>query len=254
MTTDTAVEKNIQTPTEGRPANQLSLRRRFERVKSHVDRATFNAQSLQERRMQRNAAFVAADSLMSELDPIIQANKKDPLTELNTKKTFEDILDVAAAKAKVDKSTLMLLYIDLDGFKAVNDTLGHDVGDEVLKEIGAIINNNIRPGDVAARLEEQQDLDEPQVNGEAARLGGDEFAALLLNTDEQGAKRVIERLREKSASIPVNERLSKSGLAIGMSAGIRPVDLDDPRKSLREADQAMYEEKRLRKEAKALAA
>jgi len=119
-----------------------------------------------------------------------------------------------------------VLFIDLDGFKAVNDRLGHDVGDMLLESAARRLENCLRPGD------------------SVARLGGDEFTVLLDGVqDVEGAlivaERVLEVLDQPFVLTGKTARVSGSvGVAFSASAGA------DPDQLVRSADQAMYEAKR----------
>ena len=116
-----------------------------------------------------------------------------------------------------------VLYLDLDGFKSVNDGLGHSVGDHVLQVVGARLRSALRSGDFLARL------------------GGDEFGVVATATDAASAERLAERLID-ALSAPVAVRGRR--LAMGVSIGIAPRDrMDTAEELLRNADLAMYQMK-----------
>ena len=100
----------------------------------------------------------------------------DILTGLPNRALFAERVEAADGSRR--RATAAVLFLDLDDFKAINDTLGHAVGDEVLAEVGRRVQRAIRPGDTAARL------------------GGDEFAVLLEATDRHGSEVVAESLLE----------------------------------------------------------
>lgn len=103
----------------------------------------------------------------------------DPVTELPNRPLFTDRLELAQSRAARDGKALVVLYLDLDRFRVVNDTLGHESGDRVLAEVGRRLVTNIRKGD------------------SAARIGGDEFAVLLERLrDPDQATAAAERLRD----------------------------------------------------------
>jgi len=145
----------------------------------------------------------------------------DPLTGLANRAFFHERLRHAIMLRREEGHATGLLYIDLDDFKGINDRWGHDLGDEVLHEIGRRIERSIRPGDTAARL------------------GGDEFAVVLtepLTADD--AVGVAERLLAEIAK-PLESRngfLSTSA-SIGIAFG------NDDETLLKEADIAMYRAK-----------
>ena len=218
------------------------VRRRFEKVLPHVKRATFGAKDPQDRKTKRNAAFVAADSLMQEVTPIIEQSKIDSLTGLNTKVGFNEILALEAAKAKESGQKLMVVFVDLNEFKPVNDKLGHGAGDEVISQFGNLIKESMRPTDVAGRVEEESGNEEAS-DGHAGRFGGDEFVVLLKDADAVAVNSFFNRLSTRLTSIPIYETLLKNGLNVSMSAGTAEVDLDNPSKSLMVADSEMYKAK-----------
>jgi len=164
----------------------------------------------------------------------------DTLTGLPNREQSHNRLVRALQAAKENDRTLAVLYLDLDNFKRVNDTLGHTAGDELLRLVADRLRNSLRdrvdtaiPGaGAAARL------------GDIARLGGDEFMVLLPNmrsaADAGGvAERLIDALRE-----PI--QLAANSLAVTPSVGIAvyPQDGADAVTLLRHADLAMYVAKR----------
>ena len=145
----------------------------------------------------------------------------DPLTGLANRAFFHERLRHAIMLRREEGQATGLLYIDLDGFKGINDRWGHDLGDEVRHEIGRRIERSVRPGDTAARL------------------GGDEFAVVLtepLTADD--AVGVAERLLDEIAS-PLESRsgILETSASIGIAFG------NDDETLLREADIAMYRAK-----------
>jgi diguanylate cyclase (GGDEF)-like protein/PAS domain S-box-containing protein len=145
----------------------------------------------------------------------------DGLTGLPNRALFRDRLDQALARSTRSKEVLVVLLLDLDGFKQVNDTLGHDAGDQLLREVAERFGEVVRPSDTLARL------------------GGDEFALLLDGANEAQAVAVARRLLE-SLSAPM--RVAGRDLAIAASVGIvaHPGGLGDSEALIRDADVAMY--------------
>lgn len=151
----------------------------------------------------------------------------DRLTGLPNRSLFFDRLQQVVARSLREKTKAALLFIDLDGFKAVNDTLGHDAGDTVLKVVSARLKGLVRKTDTVARL------------------GGDEFVIILsqVNT-EQDALSVAQKILEVvGQTIPLES--GKSG-QVGASIGISfcPTDgvtIDD---LLMASDRAMYQSKK----------
>jgi diguanylate cyclase (GGDEF)-like protein len=149
----------------------------------------------------------------------------DGLTGLPTRVFFEEQLAAAAAKADASSARLALLFIDLDGFKPVNDTYGHAVGDRVLEQVGERLKATSRGRDVVARV------------------GGDEFLLLLCNvTSQQAVAQVAARL---IASLSQPYSIDGREVAISASVGIAgyPDGCSHP-KLIARADAAMYASKR----------
>ena len=149
----------------------------------------------------------------------------DALTGLPNRRLFRDRLTVALAHARRSKSTLAVMFLDLDRFKYVNDTLGHSLGDEMLKTVAARL---------AEALREEDSI---------ARMGGDEFTVLLpeLNSPDDAAS-VAQKLIEAVAQ-PM--RIEETELFITTSIGIAlfPNDGDTAELLLKNADHAMYRAK-----------
>ena len=150
----------------------------------------------------------------------------DPLTRLPNRRLLEDRLALAIRHAHRQQQGLALIFIDLDHFKQVNDTLGHAVGDELLLQVAQRLQ---------ARLREDDTL---------ARLGGDEFLALLpeVNAVDEAtrvARRLIEAIREP---FQIDDNSFRIGCSLGIS--LYPEDGDSPEALVRNADTAMYRAKR----------
>ncbi|MTV25052.1 EAL domain-containing protein [Nitriliruptoraceae bacterium ZYF776] len=145
----------------------------------------------------------------------------DTLTGLPNRRRFRAAIDEALAASRAP----VVLYLDLDRFKEVNDRFGHTTGDELLQRAAARIVRCLRPGDVAARL------------------GGDEFAVLLHEADGDHARRVAERLL---GALAQPFALEGTGVAVSASIGITTLDEPglDASTALTRADLAMYEAKR----------
>ena len=168
----------------------------------------------------------------SDITVIKQAQEKldhlahhDPLTALPNRLLFHDRLQHALLRAARDGEQLAILFIDLDRFKNVNDTLGHHIGDELLQQVAAQLSARLRDGDTLARL------------------GGDEFIVLLEKIDGQyGATQVAEKLVsmfEQPFLVAGHE------LFVTCSVGVSlfPDDAQDLNMLIRNADVAMYQAK-----------
>jgi diguanylate cyclase (GGDEF)-like protein len=153
----------------------------------------------------------------------------DALTGLPNRLVLFDILRREIGRAKRDASyRFAVLYFDLDGFKAVNDTLGHDAGDRLLMTVGERLNASMRPMDAVARV------------------GGDEFAVVVANVAEREAAAAIAQRIAAAVSAPL--RIGDREVEVGASVGIAMADgSSDPSGLLRAADLAMYEQKTARR-------
>ncbi len=150
----------------------------------------------------------------------------DQLTSLPNRMLFHDRLRSARARAHRNGTFVAIMYIDLDGFKAVNDTLGHAAGDQLLGKVAAQLRACVREDDTVARL------------------GGDEFA-VLFNGLEDAA--LIAQLAERIvSSLNITVDCGSGPLQVSGSAGISiyPLDSENEDSLLERADQAMYEAKR----------
>ncbi len=159
----------------------------------------------------------------------------DALTGLPSLRLCKDRIDKAIASAKRDNTQCAVMFIDLDGFKNVNDTLGHEVGDSVLKKVGERILANIRDVDTAARI------------------GGDEFIAVL--TGVKTPNDVAQLAQRINAALSKNFEIENSVATIGASIGIAlyPNDGTTSEELLRKSDQSMYEIKKQNKNSFAFA-
>jgi diguanylate cyclase (GGDEF)-like protein len=151
----------------------------------------------------------------------------DALTGLPNRLLLADRLGRALSISKREGFLVAVCYLDLDGFKAVNDTLGHDAGDALLVEIARRLQANIRPSDTAARL------------------GGDEFVLVLqfVPSDDwhRGLERVVEALAEPIV-LP-NGEVAKIGATFGVAIS-HDADLSSAEELLQRADRTMLTGKR----------
>jgi len=150
----------------------------------------------------------------------------DPLTGLYNTRFFHDVLGRESARAERTASPLSLLMIDIDGFKLVNDTCGHAVGNKVLTQLARILRRTVRTTDFVFRC------------------GGDEFGVALPSTNLDNAKRVAEKILERVASSNILSVLGYSG-PITVSIGLSEYHPGSHYEILvAEADQALYDCKR----------
>lgn len=171
------------------------------------------------------AELAAARAQIAELE--IRADV-DPLLEILNRRGFERELTRSLAYVKRYGTPAALLYIDLDGFKAVNDRYGHAFGDAVLKTVAAALVREVRASDVVGRL------------------GGDELAILLWNASEAAALAKAAALEQtvEAAELPA----IATAVTVGASVGVAMLDASDtPASVIDRADRAMYARKAVRR-------
>ncbi len=162
------------------------------------------------------------ERLLAELETLAL---HDPLTGLHNRHHLDQLLTQELDRAHRYGHPLTLLLLDVDGFKQVNDQLGHVRGDAVLREVGRVIQDTVRTSDIPFRY------------------GGDEFLILLTETNGQ-AVHAVERLKQ---AFDTWKRGAGLDLPLGLSVGRvtwQPGDARTPEDLLREADRQLYEEKR----------
>jgi diguanylate cyclase (GGDEF)-like protein/PAS domain S-box-containing protein len=161
----------------------------------------------------------------------------DGLTGLANRRHFLESLDLGLEDARADDEVLALLYLDLDRFKQINDSLGHAAGDELLRQVAEILRSHVRASDVVGRLSRS----DPKAA--VSRLGGDEFTILLrdVSTSEAAGEVARRILRDLPRAVCVEDR----GIAATASLGIAlfPEDGDDAETLMKNADTAMYHAK-----------
>jgi two-component system cell cycle response regulator len=148
----------------------------------------------------------------------------DPLTGLLNRSSFGDAATQAVARAGRQKQMLAVMMIDLDGFKLINDTLGHEAGDQILQEVGVRMRCIFREYDVVARF------------------GGDEFAVMVTDVESlESLSLMVQRLLASLAQ-PIGIHESRVTASVGIA--LFPTAGRSPSRLLRSADMAMYEAKR----------
>ena len=168
------------------------------------------------------------DYLRSRLEQSVELAVLDPLTTLHNRRYFTRHM-----KALFDRSVdcgraLSILLIDVDRFKLINDTHGHDAGDDALRALASRLRDNVRASDLACRL------------------GGEEFVVVMPDTSLENAYRVAERLRHCIAAMPFVVGLQRNPINVTSSIGVAALEYGDDRPELilRRADQALYSAKR----------
>ncbi len=162
---------------------------------------------------------------VEERESLIQMAERDPLTGVGNRRAFDAVAETVADRAHTTGQQVALIVFDIDHFKAINDTYGHDTGDTLLRQIAELGKNRLRDGDLFARL------------------GGDEFAVLLPGASEEAAAHLAERLRAGTEGIPLPGPVPEPptlsiGIAVRAGTEVQVSEL------FKAADSAMYEAKR----------
>lgn len=170
----------------------------------------------------REAALSAANAQLAEMAVL------DPLTGLANTRAFWTGIRNACTNALKEGSTVALLLLDLDNFKAYNDRYGHQAGDALLASVGQVLRENVRSSDIPCRY------------------GGDELAVVLPGTELPEAMKLAERMRQKVAALDLPPGASASGVRVSVSVGIAvlPLHADSCDSLVSAADKAMYMAKR----------
>ncbi len=146
----------------------------------------------------------------------------DPLTNIPNRMLLADRLQHAMVQCRRRGLFLAVAYLDLDGFKTINDTYGHDVGDKLLIKLSELMNTSLREGDTLARI------------------GGDEFVAVFSDLQEMSdCEQIIARLLQ-AAMHPITINNKKLQISTSIGVTLYPQDAVDAEQLLRHADQAMY--------------
>jgi diguanylate cyclase (GGDEF)-like protein/PAS domain S-box-containing protein len=164
--------------------------------------------------------FKDVTDLQEEQRRLTYSANHDVLTGLPNRSAFSHVLAEARRVASSGSRQHALLFIDLDRFKPVNDTAGHAAGDELLKQVAAVIRTSCRTPDFAARM------------------GGDEFVVLLFDCPLANARTIAQKIADSIAAIDF--RWNGSHYAIGASVGIAPISREVDQDVLRAADEACY--------------
>ncbi len=174
----------------------------------------------------RSKVQVFADLFHLKRDAELLAHRAvhDPLTGLPNRILLMDRLAVALAQVERRTSQVAVVFVDLDGFKLVNDTRGHEAGDELLMEAAGRLRHVVRPADTVARF------------------GGDEFAIVAEVADEDDALVIAERLAT-TLSAPFKLRSGEAYVSASVGIALARGGEDNPETLVREADAAMYRAK-----------
>lgn len=169
----------------------------------------------------------SSEKLKASLSKSVELAVVDPLTGLNNRHFLDAYMDKLISRSKRRKTPISMLITDIDKFKSVNDTYGHDVGDEALKEFARRLRSTVRGADLACRF------------------GGEEFVVLMPDTTQEMALQVAERLRQSIEELPFDIVDDGESLAVTTSVGVTCFhpEHDDSKSLLKRADTALYEAK-----------
>lgn len=170
-----------------------------------------------------NTTVTSLSSVALQLDLLRHDASHDGLTGLLNRRSFDDLLAQASSRSQRYGWQFALALLDLDHFKVVNDRLGHDGGDRVLRAIGAALHQSLRAGDIAARV------------------GGDEFALILANSHVESVDAIVARLRAAVGGIL---HADEAGFSVGVA--LAPDEAVGVEELYRLADARLYEAKRAR--------
>ncbi|WP_434480318.1 GGDEF domain-containing protein [Gemmatimonas sp.] len=213
----------------------------------YLDAMTFMAPVREEMRMHRrvlNASWVmhqatpTADGIAVTLHDISvtkreelrlrRASLTDDLTRLHNRRGFMALAEQQLRLARRQGKDAVVMYVDMNGFKELNDTFGHAIGDKALIEVARLLRSTVRDCDVVARL------------------GGDEFTVLALDADGCGARVIQKRIEEQLSRLNASAVLPATiGLTMGHTR-VRPSDPAGIHELLSRADQLLYARKRRR--------
>ncbi|MES2901835.1 MAG: diguanylate cyclase [Pseudomonadota bacterium] len=154
---------------------------------------------------------------------------RDPLTGLVNRRSLIQQLEHAVASADRSKGEFALLFLDLDKFKSINDTLGHEVGDELLRQVAARLLASVRVSDVVARL------------------GGDEFVVLLEGAGASNNAARVARKIEQAHARPFDIGQHRIATSTSVGIAVYPVDASSAAQLMKNADTAMYHAKQNRR-------
>lgn len=173
------------------------------------------------------------ERLKDENRRLTQVAYRDPLTGLRNRRFFNERLGEELCRLRREPERVCsVIMVDLNGFKALNDTRGHAAGDSALAAVGAFLESLTRTTDLCCRV------------------GGDEFIVLLPNTDEAQCQRVLQRIRERLPAL-ARVGLGRRGLSLGAATA---TPSDDELRLLSRADERMYADKREARAARAVEA
>jgi diguanylate cyclase (GGDEF)-like protein len=168
------------------------------------------------------APVIEAKRLM---DSLRESTLRDAMTGLHNRRFLQEYTETLIASTQRRKSQVAILMLDLDYFKMVNDTYGHEAGDTVLKELAKVLMHSVRSSDVVIRY------------------GGEEFLIILLDTDGNGAEVASEKIRAAVEALKVQLTGTTLQKTISIGIAVFPTDCDTFWQTVKYADVALYRAK-----------
>lgn len=154
-----------------------------------------------------------------------QMARIDQLTGMYNRKFLDEFVDVSVPQAIRAKITYAVLMIDIDYFKMINDTYGHDIGDDAIRIVSSVIKTSIRTSDIAIRY------------------GGEEFLVLLYNCDEENILKIADNIRKNFAKEKISARGETFSKTLSVGCSLFPIDSESIWKCIKFADISLYHAK-----------
>jgi len=167
-------------------------------------------------------SIVLSEKFNKLIDSLRNEAMHDGMTGLLNHKFFEKRLDEEIERSERYQEKITLLFLDLDNFKRINDTYGHQFGDYVLKVTASIIEDNVRNIDIVSRY------------------GGEEFSVILINANKEISFKTAERIRKQIEDYDFIEGTIKEHLTISIGMGEYPADAKNKEDLIRYSDHRMY--------------
>lgn len=218
---------NVELETVGRTVGDLSANGAYEQIKQTL--LTQISTAIESNRKLENDLVCTRYRLeeqAQELDRTRMEARMDSLSGVGNRKAFDESLRFMLSKSQRKRESFALLLIDVDHFKWINDTHGHQSGDQVVQRLGNTLKSAIRPGD------------------HIARYGGDEFGILLEGVDVHVGAMVAQRIRDKVEHCNFDVGLNDARVAVTLSMGMAvSAHTDTSETLLSKADAALYRSK-----------